>query len=479
MRKLLTLLVACVVGFASASPAMPFRRADANADGTVDIADAVKVLGVLFRGDAAVPCRDALDSNDDGKVDIADPIATLGFLFASAKAPPPPFATCGVDPTSDDLACDAFAPCDWGAGTCEDGMQASGSLYRICLPPAAEYNGRLIIWAHGFQDAIEPVGIPEEQMHFGDVYLPDLITDLGFAFATNSYAKTGLAVRQGIADILDLVAIFKQLRGDPVKIYVTGASEGGLITALLIEGHPELFVGGLAACGPVGDWEYQMGYFGNARALFEYFYPGMIPGDPFNPTPELAASWEARYTSVVAPAVLAPARRRTLEQLVRTANLQVDPADFLASAEVCVRDALRYAVVNLNDAVATLGGFPYENRTTRYVGSDDDDALNAAVVRVAAEEAALQEIRAHYSTTGALLRPLLTLHTSYDSQVPFHHQTLYEEKCRLRGTEGTYHQSLSAERFGHCNFTTEEIMVAFAMLLAACGDEDLIGLPVR
>src|SRR5690606_22289132 len=78
-----------------------------------------------------------------------------------------------------------------------DGVQSSGSIYRICVPQS-DYNGSLVIWCHGFQDATEPVGIPEGQLEFGDVYLPDLITDMGFGFATNSYSKTGLAVLQGM-----------------------------------------------------------------------------------------------------------------------------------------------------------------------------------------------------------------------------------------------------------------------------------------
>lgn len=53
---------------------------------------------------------------------------------------------------------------------------------------------RLVIWAHGFQDAGTPVQIPEDQLQFGNVYLPDLITRLGFAFATNSYRKTEQSV---------------------------------------------------------------------------------------------------------------------------------------------------------------------------------------------------------------------------------------------------------------------------------------------
>ena len=77
---------------------------------------------------------------------------------------------------------------------CEpDGTQTSGSIYRICMPPAGQYNGMLVIWAHGFQDAGTPVQIPEDQLCLDGICIPDIVNGLGFGFATNSYSKTGLA----------------------------------------------------------------------------------------------------------------------------------------------------------------------------------------------------------------------------------------------------------------------------------------------
>ena len=75
-----------------------------------------------------------------------------------------------------------------------DGLQKSGSIYRICMPAPADYNGSLVIWAHGFQDAGTPVAIPEDQLCIADFCLPEMVNGLGFAFATNSYSKTGLAI---------------------------------------------------------------------------------------------------------------------------------------------------------------------------------------------------------------------------------------------------------------------------------------------
>src|SRR5262245_31448692 len=78
-----------------------------------------------------------------------------------------------------------------------DGLQSSGSVYRICMPPAGQYNGYLVVWAHGFQHTGTPVGIPEDQLCIDDFCIPEIVNSLGFGFATNSYSKTGLAIVQG------------------------------------------------------------------------------------------------------------------------------------------------------------------------------------------------------------------------------------------------------------------------------------------
>ena len=81
-----------------------FIRADANADGEIDIGDPVSVLDYLFGGGSAT-CFDAVDSNDDGNMDIGDPSYTLIFLFAAGPAPNAPFPFMGADPTADTLTC--------------------------------------------------------------------------------------------------------------------------------------------------------------------------------------------------------------------------------------------------------------------------------------------------------------------------------------------------------------------------------------
>ena len=349
-----------------------------------------------------------------------------------------------------------------------DGVQASGSIYRICMP-TANYNGNLVIWAHGFQDAGPPPSIPEEQLCVNGFCLQELINSLGFAFATNSYSKTGMAIRQGQADILDLVNIFASQNGQPQRVYLVGASEGGIITALSVEQSPSVFSAGVAACGPVGDFPYQINYFGDGRATFEYFFPGVIPGDPFNPTEGLVAAWDAYYEHVVKPIVFNPVNRHLLDQWVKVASLPYDAGNYLETVELSVKDVLHYSVVNLNDAKETIGGFPYENRFRWYFGSDNDLLLNIMVPRAAADPAAVAEMKAHYSTTGVLKRPLITLHTLRDQQVPYFHEPLYAWKTFLSGSLLTRHFNIPVDRFEHCNFTRDEALFSFIVMLVYDG----------
>lgn len=94
-----------------AAPMGQFQRGDYNGDGTLNIADPVALLGVLFSGETAIDCQDALDGNDDGGNDIGDAVYMLTFLFNEGTEPPAPFGVCGPDPTADAIDCNSFPGC--------------------------------------------------------------------------------------------------------------------------------------------------------------------------------------------------------------------------------------------------------------------------------------------------------------------------------------------------------------------------------
>ncbi len=90
--------------------ARDFIRGDTNGDGSVNIADAINILMILFRG-FETTCADTVDTNDDGAWDLADAIGLLTYFFYNTTPPRPPYPTCGPDETPDELSCAAYSAC--------------------------------------------------------------------------------------------------------------------------------------------------------------------------------------------------------------------------------------------------------------------------------------------------------------------------------------------------------------------------------
>jgi hypothetical protein len=82
-----------------------FRRGFSNPDDRLDLADGIWTIRVLFYQQGTFGCQKAADINDDGKIDLADAVYNFNYLLRGGPAPHAPFATCGDDPTSDQLTC--------------------------------------------------------------------------------------------------------------------------------------------------------------------------------------------------------------------------------------------------------------------------------------------------------------------------------------------------------------------------------------
>jgi len=294
---------------------------------------------------------------------------------------------------------------------------------------------------------------------------------LGFAFATSSYSTNGLAVREGVEDLRDLVDIFSATHGQPRRVYLVGGSEGGIITALAVEQFPEVFDGGLAACGPIGDLRWQVNYWGDFRVVFDYFFPDLIPGSPVNVPEEVIDNWDTVYLPRIRYAIRS--KPHATAQLLRVTRAPIDRHD-PDSIETTILGLLWYNVFATNDGIAKLGGQPFDNMHRFYFGSDDDFRLNLEVQRFHADPAALDEIEAHYQTIGHLISPLVTLHTTGDPVVPYWHELLYRAKVRASGSS-SLHNNIPAFRYGHCNFKVSEILVAFALLAFRVTGQELTG----
>ena len=344
------------------------------------------------------------------------------------------------------------------AGCHDSALAATGALYRICFPQS--WNGELVLYAHGYVSATEPIAIPDDQL--GGQPISQVVNGLGYAYATTSYRANGLVADLAADDVAQLVEeVRRRFRPDPARAYVVGVSEGGLVAALAAERHADLLQGAVAACGPVGDFAAEIDYLGDFRVVFDYFFPGVIPGSAVDVPAAVRSEWSTKYVPAVVAALQA-SPSATLELLAVT-GAPTDPADQL-SVGATVQDVLWYDVFALPDARARLGGQPYDNVGRTYHGSLDDAALNAGVARIAADASARASL-GQFETSGALTLPLATLRTTGDPIVPAVQSVRYAEKVTAHGN-GSLLDSRTVSRYGHCSFQANELFDAFAAVVA-------------
>jgi fermentation-respiration switch protein FrsA (DUF1100 family) len=169
--------------------------------------------------------------------------------------------------------------------------------------------------------------------------------------------------------------------------------------------------------------------------------------------------WDGTYAPAVVAAVQAdPERGLELAAVTGIPAEGLDPATLGAA----VADILWYNVLGTLDAQERLGGQAYDNGETIYQGSSDDTALNAGVARFTADPLARAELE-RFETSGDPSVPISILHTTGDPIVPFFHQQRYAEKVEAQGAGGLLERT-DVARFGHCAFTSAELLGAFGAL---------------
>jgi pimeloyl-ACP methyl ester carboxylesterase len=344
---------------------------------------------------------------------------------------------------------------------CSDGVLEHGALYRICFPD--NWNGDLVLYAHGYVEPASPLALPDDQVNGQSI--SSTVNSLGYAYATTSYRANGLVVPEATEDLVELETTARRLyRPDPSRTFILGVSEGGLVATLAAERHPESFEGALAACGPLGSFRRQLDYFDDFRIVFDYLFPGIIPG----PAVDIPASVVAHWDDIYAPAVVAALATHptAARELVRITSASV-ASDDIPSIALTAIAILWYNVIGSANAQARLGGQPFDNSTRVYSGSSDDVALNAGVARFTANPGTVAEI-AQFETTGNLTVPLVTLHTTGDPVVPFEQEALYADKVAQVGATARLSQS-SISRYGHCAFQGGELLAAFSTLIQKVG----------
>ncbi len=87
-----------------------FVRGDVNQDSQINIADGIAILGYRYLGTSFGSCLSAADTNDSGSISTTDAVQLFSYLYLGGGPPAPP-TTCGIDPTTDGLACPEAPTC--------------------------------------------------------------------------------------------------------------------------------------------------------------------------------------------------------------------------------------------------------------------------------------------------------------------------------------------------------------------------------
>jgi hypothetical protein len=362
------------------------------------------------------------------------------------------------------------------------GADTAGARYALFLPYS--WNGDLVVYAHGFIDPAAPVALPDAapvDVAPWVVELRERLLQAGYAVAYSSYSENGWAVNDGAQRTRELRPLFSYYFNEPNRTYIIGRSLGALSTMLLVEKYSieyssdisllglislgssseRVLDGALTLCGPVGGGRMQTDYVGHTRALFDFFYPGVIPGDAVR-VQSMDYSSSSPMVQAIVGAILA--NPQAAVYLASVDQIELPWTSFPELINSIVR-VLGYNIVGTEDLLARTGGAsPFENRSVTYTGLGAYDAVvNGGVDRFAGSSRAFEYLKAYYKPTGDLPIPVLTLHTTLDPDVPFSHEQRLANIVKNAGYSSKLVQQ-HYTRYGHCNFSPAETASAFFRL---------------
>ena len=349
-----------------------------------------------------------------------------------------------------------------------------GAGYRIELPE--DWNGDLILWAHGFSGLNEAGDGPSSRLEFS-VPEREAFLATGAAWAASTYRASGYVPGVGVDDLLLVKDRFAERFGAPRRTACIGASMGGATAQLMAQEFPEEIDGAVALCGALGN-VWVVDYLAAWHTLAMWFIGA--------PPPRVDAAgllaWSAalgaadeegnlrlneqgeRFAAVIEQLTGGP-RWGFREGLAEQWNTSfavgaltwpslIDAAPFTPGERITPP----VGMIPMDTA-----GFVYDAR-----GVDLDlERLNAEVVRLAADPIRRAD-PGFGAPSGRLEAPLLCLKTTGDLFTPIHLDRDYQRLVAAAGHADNL-VVRAVRRSGHCTFSAFEYASAVAAFLAWMG----------
>jgi pimeloyl-ACP methyl ester carboxylesterase len=334
--------------------------------------------------------------------------------------------------------------------------------YRIEVP--ANWNGALVMWANGERGT----GL---ELTVDDHPLRAYLIANGYAWAASSFSRNDYDPAQGAKDTHALTKLFHGLIGKPRRTYITGASMGGHIAAIVAEQWPQSYDGAVPACGVLGDYE-----------LFDYYLDFNVSaqtlsgiGKTFPYGPDYLTTTVPATKAALGPAFpfALNANGQNFKSLVQLRSGGVRPLfeqGWLfwngVAGDVLFGLGVGDGTLPRQPGVAVQNSDVIYQFDTSPALSAAEEAFNAAVQRLTAGPQARHRngMSNVPPTTGDLRIPMLTLHTLGDLQVPFHMEQEYARRVASKGWGHNLVQRATRD-FGHCSFTGPELVTTFVDLV--------------
>lgn len=314
--------------------------------------------------------------------------------------------------------------------------------------------GNALIFAHGYTLPGSPTQVADNPLSkdiAGEVLNYAYLQ--GYAVGAISYEKAGLGVQAGAESMLLLQQYLVRIGAK--RVYVSGASMGGNIVVSLIENHPQAFAGALTMCGAVDNFGGAIGRLIDIRAVYDYYTAGTeyaLPGShdlnrsALSPEPPWVLGWTPKLWRIIQlKRLFAP-----INTLFETAakNPSGKEAQIIAKISAITgweQNVVSFAfpittiALGMDDMRATTGGNPYDNTSKIYnaPGLTDSDraALNRDIARIKGDEQAIAYVTRWHTASGQFETPLVTLHNSIDSLVPYSQATDFGVRVATAGNQ--------------------------------------------
>ncbi len=407
---------------------------------------------------------------------------------APVPAPPPPPApapppvpeetriqdTRTFAPSPADAAATTFAALKLDASDTVDNTTTSrwsgvlgGALYHVEVPQ--NWNGKLVMYAHGYRGEGSVLTVDDAPG------LRRYLIQNGYAWAASSYSKNFYDVRAGVEDTNALALAFNTIAtangrtlAAPSKVYITGVSMGGHITAAAIE--DEAFAtaknkirynGAAPMCGVLGDTE-----------LFDYFAGAQVTAQVLASVPKYPFANFSDIAKQVTGALFTDFSAYPLQPTFPTGEKFESVVKNLTGGERPVA-ALGYryggtipVVFGVFGSDGTVNGILNKSvvDTNRFTYLVDGDATtsttinNSALKITAAADAnrlRTDGLRWIPKTNGEFKIPVVSLHTLGDFYVPFSMEQIYQKRVAAKGNS-TWLVQRAVRGASHCDFTSAE-----------------------